>query len=56
MTRDDYIQIDGSTGEGGGQILRSSLAISAVLGQPVIIYNIRSGRRKPGLRAQHLTC
>ncbi|MEB3759156.1 MAG: RNA 3'-terminal phosphate cyclase [Desulfurococcales archaeon] len=46
--------IDGSMGEGGGQILRISLAISAVTGKPVRIYNIRAKRSKPGLRPQHL--
>lgn len=51
-----YLEINGSEGEGGGQILRSSLAISAVLGQPVRIRNIRAGRDGPGLQSQHLTC
>lgn len=49
------IVIDGSHGEGGGQILRTSLALSAILQQPVTIERIRAGRRKPGLAAQHLT-
>ncbi len=49
------IVIDGSQGEGGGQILRSSLALSLVTGQPFRIENIRAGRRKPGLMRQHLT-
>jgi RNA 3'-terminal phosphate cyclase (ATP) len=49
------IKIDGSYGEGGGQILRSTLTLSAILGKPVEIYKIRSGRRKPGLQPQHLT-
>jgi RNA 3'-terminal phosphate cyclase (ATP) len=48
------ISIDGSYGEGGGQILRSTLALSAILGRPVQLRNIRSGRRKPGLQPQHL--
>jgi RNA 3'-terminal phosphate cyclase (ATP) len=47
--------IDGSTGEGGGQILRTSLALAAITGTPVTIINIRSGRPKPGLQRQHLT-
>lgn len=47
--------IDGSYGEGGGQVLRTSLALSAITGQPVCIEQIRAGRRKPGLRPQHLT-
>ena len=42
------IQIDGSLGEGGGQILRSSLALSMVTGRPFRIENIRAGREKPG--------
>lgn len=49
------ILIDGSQGEGGGQILRTSLALSIVTGTPVTITNIRAGRAKPGLLAQHLT-
>ena len=48
------IEIDGSIGEGGGQILRTSLALSAVLGAPIKIYNVRKNRAKPGLRPQHL--
>jgi len=47
--------LDGSHGEGGGQVLRTSLALAAITGQPVRIENIRTGRRKPGLRPQHLT-
>ncbi len=49
------IEIDGSYGEGGGQILRTSLSLAALTGQKVHIYSIRSGRRKPGLMRQHLT-
>ncbi len=49
------ITIDGSYGEGGGQILRTSLALSLVTGKPFSIHNIRAGRRKPGLMRQHLT-
>lgn len=48
------IQLDGSYGEGGGQILRSALTLSAVTGKPFTIRNIRANRRKPGLRPQHL--
>ncbi|MCX5660683.1 MAG: RNA 3'-terminal phosphate cyclase [Planctomycetota bacterium] len=49
------IEIDGSFGEGGGQILRSSLALSLCTGQPFRINKIRAGRDKPGLMRQHLT-
>ena len=49
------ITIDGSRGEGGGQILRSSLALSLVTGRPFRIENIRAKRKKPGLMRQHLT-
>lgn len=49
------ITIDGSFGEGGGQILRTSLALAAITGQSVTIDNIRVKRPKPGLRPQHLT-
>lgn len=49
------VTIDGSYGEGGGQILRSSLAFSALTGKPLRIFNIRAGRKNPGLRPQHLT-
>ncbi|WP_417740572.1 RNA 3'-terminal phosphate cyclase [Rosistilla oblonga] len=49
------IEIDGSRGEGGGQILRTSLALSMVTGQPVRFVNIRAARSRPGLLRQHLT-
>ena len=48
------IYIDGSVGEGGGQVLRTSLALSALTDQPVQIDNIRARRRTPGLAPQHL--
>ena len=48
------IEIDGSTGEGGGQVLRTSLALSILTHQPVRLRAIRAGRSKPGLAAQHL--
>lgn len=48
------LTIDGSYGEGGGQILRTALALSAVLDRPVLIEKIRARRKNPGLQAQHL--
>ncbi|MCA9321829.1 MAG: RNA 3'-terminal phosphate cyclase, partial [Planctomycetes bacterium] len=50
------IDIDGSMGEGGGQILRSSLGLSLVTGEPIRIDRIRAARKKPGLMRQHLAC
>ena len=47
--------IDGSHGEGGGQILRTALAISLIEQRPIRVENIRAGRAKPGLLRQHLT-
>ena len=49
------IEIDGSYGEGGGQILRSSIAFSILTQTPVRIINIRGNRPQPGLKPQHLT-
>lgn len=46
--------IDGSAGEGGGQILRTALVVSCVTGRPVKIDRIRAGRPNPGMRAQHV--
>ena len=48
------IEIDGSFGEGGGQILRTALSMSALLGVPFRIFNVRGKRPRAGLRAQHL--
>lgn len=50
------MELDGSFGEGGGQILRSALSLSAVTGRPVHLFNLRRGRAKPGLQRQHLAC
>ncbi len=49
------IVVNGSYGEGGGQVLRTSLTLSTLLGEPMRIENIRARRRNPGLQAQHLT-
>ena len=49
------LTIDGSQGEGGGQILRSSLALSVCLQLPIKLEKIRAKRQKPGLMRQHLT-
>jgi RNA 3'-phosphate cyclase len=49
------LHLDGSYGEGGGQLVRTSLSLSALLGEPVKITDIRAGRARPGLRPQHLT-
>ena len=51
----DSIIIDGSHGEGGGQILRTALTLSAITGRPLRIERLRARRPKPGLAAQHLT-
>ncbi|MBN1941060.1 MAG: RNA 3'-phosphate cyclase, partial [Candidatus Diapherotrites archaeon] len=51
----EFIEIDASQGEGGGQSVRTALALSALLQKPVYIKNIRAKRPNPGLKAQHLT-
>src|SRR4029077_2070442 len=48
------LELDGSFGEGGGQVLRTSLALSLITGKPFHLRHIRAGRAKPGLAAQHL--
>lgn len=52
----DKITIDGSMGEGGGQVLRTSLSLAAITGHELELVKIRAGREKPGLKRQHLTC
>ncbi len=47
------MRVDGSFGEGGGQVLRTTLALAAVLGREVEVFNIRANRPKPGLGVQH---
>ncbi len=49
------VTIDGAQGEGGGQIIRTSLTLAALTGRPLALVRIRAGRRNPGLQAQHLT-
>jgi len=51
----DFLKIDGSHGEGGGQIVRSAVTLSCITKKPILIENIRKNRRVPGLRPQHLT-
>src|SRR5437762_1863848 len=48
------LELDGSMGEGGGQILRSSLALSLITGKPFRLFNVRANRSKPGLQPQDL--
>lgn len=49
------LRVDGGQGEGGGQVLRTALALSAIRGLPVDVHSIRTRRKTPGLQAQHLT-
>ena len=50
------VDLDGAQGEGGGQILRTALALSMITGKPLVLNNIRAKRAKPGLMRQHLMC
>ena len=52
----ETVSIDGSFGEGGGQILRTSLALACVTGKRLHMENIRANRRNPGLAKQHISC
>src|SRR5438128_7059359 len=49
------IEIDGSFGEGGGQVLRTAVALAAVLSKEIHVFSIRAGRAEPGIRPQHMT-
>src|SRR5207245_923712 len=49
------IEVDGSFGEGGGQVLRTAVALAAVLSKGIHVFNIRAGRAEPGIRPQHMT-
>ena len=49
------LEIDGSFGEGGGQIVRTAITLACILNQPIIIENIRKNRKSPGLKPQHFT-
>jgi RNA 3'-terminal phosphate cyclase (ATP) len=51
----ELVRIDGSQGEGGGQILRTAVSLSAITGRPVEVTGIRAKRQNPGLRPQHMT-
>lgn len=55
-SNNSMLKIDGSTGEGGGQIIRTALSLSMLTGIPIEMVNIRAGRAKPGLMRQHLMC
>jgi len=50
----DVVKIDGSHGEGGGQVLRTAVALSAITGHPIEITSVRANRKPPGFKPQHL--
>src|SRR3989344_5584478 len=50
----ETIEFDCRTGEAGGQVLRTAVALAALKGQPIHLLNIRAGREQPGLKQQHL--
>lgn len=54
MAQRSGLALDGSTGEGGGQLLRTALALAAVAGRRITVHDIRAGRSQPGLAPQHL--
>lgn len=51
-----YLKIDGAQGEGGGQVLLTTLTLSMLTKQAIEVVNIRAKRKKPSLLSQHLTC
>jgi len=51
----EFVDVDGSLGEGGGQILRTAVAFSVIMGRPVRVFNVRAGRGVPGLKRQHVS-
>jgi RNA 3'-terminal phosphate cyclase (ATP) len=52
----EILEIDGGYGEGGGQVIRTCLSLSAITGRAVRVKNVRGGRKQPGLKPQHVMC